>query len=84
MLTSRVLAVLYESIGRQRPAIQHVAGMIAQELPPEVDVPGRREPGELPELVSEVGLVEVAGAGRDIGPDDRFGRSSASPAAAKR
>ena len=34
--------------------------MFAQEPPPKSDVPGRREPGERPELVAEVGLVEVA------------------------
>ena len=34
--------------------------MFAQEPPPDVDVPDRREPGERPELVAEVGLVEVA------------------------
>jgi hypothetical protein len=34
--------------------------MFAQEPPPDFDVPGRREPGERPELVAEVGLVEVA------------------------
>ena len=34
--------------------------MFAQEPPPDFDVPGRREPGERPELVTEVGLVEVA------------------------
>jgi hypothetical protein len=34
--------------------------MFAQEPPPDFDVPGRREPGERPELVAEVGLVEVS------------------------
>ena len=36
--------------------------MFAQEPPPDFDVPGRREPGERPELVAEVSLVEVASA----------------------
>ncbi|GCE43556.1 hypothetical protein Rhow_007786 [Rhodococcus wratislaviensis] len=46
--------------------------MFAQEPPPDFDVPGRREPGERPELVAEVGLVEVAAplarSPRSIGP----------------
>src|SRR3954447_16048779 len=62
-----------KSIGRQRPAIQHVAGMFAQEPPPDFDVPGRREPGERPELVAEVGLVEVACATGEVAPVDRSG-----------
>ncbi|WP_198295449.1 hypothetical protein [Diaminobutyricimonas sp. LJ205] len=37
-----------------------MAGMFAQDLSPDFDVPGRREPGERPELVAEVSLVEVA------------------------
>ena len=41
-----------KSIGRQRPAVQHVAGMFAQEPPPDFDVAGRRKPGERPELVA--------------------------------
>jgi hypothetical protein len=41
--------------------------MIAQESPPDFDIPGRREPGELPELVDEVGPVEVARAGGNVG-----------------
>ena len=49
-----------KAIGRQRPAVQRVAGMFAQEPPPNFDVAGRREPGERPELLAEVGLVEVA------------------------
>jgi dihydrofolate reductase len=32
--------------------------MFAHEPPPDFDVPGRREPGEGPELVAEVGLVD--------------------------
>ena len=62
-----------KSIGRQRPAAQRVAGMFAQEPPPDFDVPGRREPGERPELVAEVGLVEVACATGEVAPVDRSG-----------
>ena len=62
-----------KSIGRQRAAVQHVAGMFAQELPPDFDVRGRREPSELPELLAEVGLVEVACATGEVGPVDRSG-----------
>src|SRR4051795_2990594 len=62
-----------KSIGRQRPAVQHVAGMFAQEPPPDLDVPGRREPGERPELVAEVGLIEVACATGEVAPVDRSG-----------
>src|SRR6185312_9302259 len=62
------------SIGRQRPAVQRVAGMFAQEPPPDFDVPGRREPGERLEVVAEVGLVEVACATGEVGPVNRFGR----------
>src|SRR5215813_6073405 len=47
--------------------------MFAQEPPPDFDVPGRREPGELPELVAEVGLVEVACATGEVAPVDRPG-----------
>jgi hypothetical protein len=36
-----------KSIGRQRPAVQRVAGMFAHEPPPDFDVPGRREPGDV-------------------------------------
>jgi hypothetical protein len=39
-----------------------VAGVFALEPSPDLEVPGRREPGELAELAAEVGLVEVAGA----------------------
>ena len=31
-----------KSIGRQRPAVQRVARMFAQEPPPDFDVPGQR------------------------------------------
>jgi hypothetical protein len=47
--------------------------MFAQEPPPDFDVPGRREPGERPELVAEVGLVEVACATGEVAPVDRSG-----------
>src|SRR5262249_60222097 len=60
-----------KSIGRQRPPVQCVAGVIAQEPLPDLDVPGRREPGELPELVAEMGLVEVARLSGDLAPVDR-------------
>jgi hypothetical protein len=43
-----------KSIGRQGPAVQHVAGMFAQEPPPDFDISCRREPRELPELVAEM------------------------------
>ena len=46
--------------------------MFAQEPPPDFDVPGRREPGERPELVAEVGLVEVASASGNVAPVDWF------------
>ena len=42
--------------------------MFAQEPPPDFDGPGRREPGERPELVAEVGLVEVACATGEVAP----------------
>jgi hypothetical protein len=45
-----------------------VAGMFAQELPPAFDVPGRCEPGEAPELLAEVGLIEVPCATGEVGP----------------
>jgi hypothetical protein len=35
--------------------------MFAQEPPPDVEVPSRRQPRERPEVVAEVGLVVVAG-----------------------
>ena len=73
-----------KSAGRQRPAVQHVAGMFAQEPPPDFDVPGRREPGERQELVAEVGLVEVACAIGEVAPVDRSGRVIANTVAAKR
>lgn len=47
--------------------------MFAQK-PPDFDVPGRREPGERPELVAEVGLVEVACATDEVAPVDRSRR----------
>src|SRR3954454_19045965 len=47
--------------------------MFAQEPPPDFDVPGWREPGERTELVAEVSLVEVAGAGGEVAPVDRPG-----------
>src|SRR5262249_10315621 len=60
-----------KSIVRQRPAAKCVAGVIAQEPLPDLDVPGRRESGELPELVAEMGLVEVARLSGDLAPVDR-------------
>ncbi|WP_406502342.1 hypothetical protein [Streptomyces sp. NBC_01602] len=42
--------------------------MFVQETSPDFDVPGRREPGERPELVAEVGLVEVACATGEVTP----------------
>ena len=62
-----------KSIGWERPAAQDVVGMIAQESPPDFGVPGRREPGVRPELVAEVGLVEVACATGEVAPVDRSG-----------
>src|SRR5690348_14031273 len=50
-----------------------MAGMLAPEPPPDFEVPSRREPGERPELVAEVGLVEVAGAAGEVAPVDRSG-----------
>jgi GNAT superfamily N-acetyltransferase len=47
--------------------------MFAQEPPPDFDVPGRREPGERPKLVAEVGLVEVACATGKVAPVDQSG-----------
>ncbi|MER5472158.1 hypothetical protein [Streptomyces sp. NPDC002685] len=60
-----------------------MAGMFAQEPPPDFDVPDRREPGERPELVAEVGLVEVACATGEVAPVDRSGGSIANTLAAK-
>jgi len=37
-----------------------MVGMLAEEALPHFDIPGRREPRELAELVNEVGLVEGA------------------------
>jgi hypothetical protein len=45
--------------------------MFVQEPPPDFDIPGRREPGERQELVTEVGLVEVACATGEVTPVDR-------------
>jgi hypothetical protein len=39
-----------------------MAGMFAQEPPPDVEVTSWRQPRERPEVVAEVGLVVVAGA----------------------
>ena len=47
--------------------------MFAQEPPPDFDVLGRRESGERPELVAEVGLVEVACDNGEVAPVDRSG-----------
>jgi hypothetical protein len=58
--------------------------MFAQEPPPDVEVPSRRQPRERPELVAEVGLVVVAGATGELAPVDRSGGSSASTVAVKR
>src|SRR5690606_26095988 len=53
--------------------IQHVVWMFAQEPPPDFDVPGRRQPSESPELVAEVGLVEVACAMGELAPVGWYG-----------
>ena len=45
-----------------------MVGTFLQEPPPDFDVPGRREPRERPELVAEVGLVEVACATGEVAP----------------
>ncbi len=58
--------------------------MLAQEPPPDFDVPGRREPGERPELVAEAGLVEVACANGEVAPADRPGGLTENTVAAKR
>ena len=47
--------------------------MFAQEPPPDFEIAGRREPGERPELLDEVGLVEVACASGEVAPVDRSG-----------
>src|SRR5690625_1759031 len=62
-----------KSIGWQRPSVPCVAGMVAQEFPPDFDIPGWREPGELPELAHEMGLVEVPRVSGNASPGD--GRS---------
>jgi hypothetical protein len=53
--------------------------MFAQEPPPDFDISCRREPGERPELMAEVGLVEVACATGEVGPVDRFGEEGRFP-----
>ena len=40
--------------------------MFVQEPPPDLEIPGGREPGELPELVAEVGPIEVARATGEV------------------
>ena len=50
-----------------------MAGMLAQESPPDLEVPRRRQPRERPELVDEVRLVVVAGASGELQPVDRPG-----------
>src|SRR5918997_1383330 len=62
-----------KSIGRQRPAVERVAGMFAKEPPPDFDISCRCQPRELPELVAEVGLIEVAPANGEVAPVDRSG-----------
>jgi len=42
--------------------------MFAQAPPPDFDVRGRRGPGERPELVAEVGLIEIARATGEVAP----------------
>ena len=50
----------FAALGQRRtPAVQRVAGMFPQDPPPDSDVPGRREHGERPELVAEVGRFGV-------------------------
>jgi hypothetical protein len=44
-----------------------MAGKFAQELPPNFDVPGQREPGERPELVAEGLVVPVCASSTTIG-----------------
>jgi hypothetical protein len=61
-----------------------MAGMFAQEPPPDVEVPSRRQPRERPEVVAEVGLVVVAGATGELEPVDRSAGSIASTVAVKR
>src|SRR4051794_17079989 len=62
-----------KSIGWQRPGVERMAGVITQEAPPDVEVAGRRQPRERPEVVAEVGLVVVAGASREVRPVDGAG-----------
>src|ERR687890_2165778 len=62
-----------KSIGWQRPGVERMAGVLPQEAPPDVEVAGRRQPRERPEVVAEVRLVVVAGASRHRDPVDRAG-----------
>src|SRR5918998_249893 len=62
-----------KSIGWQRPGVERMAGVLTQEAPPDVEVAGRRQPRERPEVVAEVSLVVVAGASRELGPVDGSG-----------
>src|SRR5262245_16122992 len=62
-----------KSIGWQRSDVERMAGVFAQEPPPEVEVAGWRQPREFPEFVAEVGLVVVAGATGEVEPVDRSG-----------
>ena len=58
--------------------------MLAQQPSPDFDVPGQDEPGELPELVADVGLVEVASATREAARVDGSYGMIANTVAAKR
>src|SRR3954454_4348512 len=62
-----------KSIGWQRPAVERMAGVLTQKAPPDVEVAGRRQPRERPELVAEGRLVVVVRASRDLEPVDRPG-----------
>ncbi len=53
--------------------------MLAPELPPHVEVPSRGKPRERPEVVTEVGLVVVAGATGELEPVDRSGGIDRAP-----
>src|SRR4030095_3121759 len=57
----------------QRPSCECVFGVLAEEALPDFDIPGRCEPGVLPELVDEVGLVVVTCAGGNVTPVDGCG-----------
>lgn len=61
-------SLLWKSIGRKRPVVQRVAGMSAQTPPPDVDVPGRREPGERPEPVRSVRATPGGGRSGPASP----------------